>query len=318
MLEPFQLPFVQHGIVEILILAVAGGLIGTWIVLRGLAFYAHAVGTAAFPGLVLADGLGFAAVLGAGATAALVAIAVGLLARREGARDRYDSLTALVLVAALALGVILASAVFHSASNVETLLFGSLLLVDSGDLAFAAAATAIVLAAAFVLEQRWLAAGFDPGSARGLGARSSLPDGVLLALVALVAVAALSALGALLATAILVVPAATTRLVFTRLRSWQLATVGLVAAEGVAGLWLSVQTNAPPGAAIAVLAGAVFALVALGRVARQHRRAMVAVASAAVLAGLTAAGCGTGSDDAGPGQVKVIATTTQIGDFARA
>ena len=56
MLEPFQLPFVQHGIVEVLILAVAGGLIGTWIVLRGLAFYAHAVGTAAFPGLVLADG----------------------------------------------------------------------------------------------------------------------------------------------------------------------------------------------------------------------------------------------------------------------
>ena len=317
MLEPFQLPFVQHGIVEVLILAVAGGIIGTWIVLRGLAFYAHAVGTAAFPGLVLADGLGFAAVLGAGATAALVAIAVGLLARREGARDRYDSLTALVLVAALALGVILASDVFHSAGNVETLLFGSLLLVDSGDLVFAAVATAIVLAGAFVLEQRWLAAGFDPGSARGLGARSALPDGVLLALVALVAVAALSTLGALLATAILVVPAATTRLVLTRMRSWQLATVALVAAEGIAGLWLSVQTNAPPGAAIAVLAGGVFALVAVVRVALQHRRTAVAVAGAALLAAL-AAGCGSGSGgDAGPGQVKVIATTTQIGDFAR-
>ena len=317
MLEPFQLPFVQRGMVEVLILAVGAGLIGTWIVLRGLAFYAHAVGTAAFPGLVLADGLGFGALLGAGGTAALVALAVGFLARREGARDRYDSLTALVLVAALALGVILASDVFHSAGNVETLLFGSLLLVDSGDLVFAAVATAIVLAGAFVLEQRWLAAGFDPGSARGLGARSALPDGVLLALVALVAVAALSTLGALLATAILVVPAATTRLVLTRMRSWQLATVGLVAAEGIAGLWLSVQTNAPPGAAIAVLAGGVFALVAVARVALQHRRTAVAVAGAALLAAL-AAGCGSGSGgDAGPGQVKVIATTTQIGDFAR-
>ena len=317
MLEPFQLPFVQRGMVEVLILAVGAGLIGTWIVLRGLAFYAHAVGTAAFPGLVLADGLGFGALLGAGGTAALVALAVGLLSRREGARDRYDSLTALVLVAALALGVILASDVFHSAGNVETLLFGSLLLVDSGDLVFAAVATAIVLAGAFVLEQRWLAAGFDPGSARGLGARSALPDGVLLALVALVAVAALSTLGALLATAILVVPAATTRLVFTRMRSWQLATVALVAAEGIAGLWLSVQSNAPPGAAIAVLAGGVFALVAVARVALQHRQTAVAVAGAALLAAL-AAGCGSGSGgDAGPGQVKVIATTTQIGDFAR-
>jgi zinc/manganese transport system substrate-binding protein len=315
-LEPFQLPFVQRGIVEVLILAVGAGLIGTWIVLRGLAFYAHAVGTAAFPGLVLADGLGFGALLGAGGTAALVALAVGYLARREGARDRYDSLTALVLVAALALGVILASDVFHSGSNVETLLFGSLLLVDGGDLAFAAVATAIVLAGALVLEQRWLAAGFDPSAARGLGARSALPDGFLLALVGLVAVAALSTLGALLATAILVVPAATTRLLFTRLRSWQLATVALVAAEGVVGLWLSVQTNAPPGAAIAVLAGGVFAAVAIVRVVRQHRRTAVAVAAAALLVALSA-GCGH-SSSAGPGQAKVIATTTQIGDFARA
>src|SRR5215207_197728 len=209
MLDPFTLPFVQRGVVEVVVLALAAGLIGTWIVLRGLAFFSHAVGTAAFPGLVLADGLGFSAHVGAAGAAA-----VGWLARHE--RERYDSLTALVLVAALALGVVLASDVFHSGSNVETLLFGSLLVVDSGDIAFAAGAALAVLAGAFVLEQRWLATGFDPGAARSLGARSALPDGLLLALVALVAVAALSTLGALLATAVLVVPAATTRLVCSR------------------------------------------------------------------------------------------------------
>ena len=316
MLEPFQLPFVQHGIVEVLILAVAGGLIGTWIVLRGLAFYAHAVGTAAFPGLVLAEGLGFAAVLGAGATAALVAVAVGLLARREGARDRYDSLTALVLVAALAVGVILASDVFHSAGSVESLLFGSLLLVDSGDYAFAAVSAVFVVAGGFVLEQRWLATGFDPGSARALGARSALPDIVLLALVALVGVAALSTLGALLATALLVVPAATTRLLCSRLRPWQLATVALVAVEGVAGLWLSVEVNAPPGPAIAVLAGGVFAAVAAGRVLAARRPAAAALGAAALA--LLASGCATNGAGAAPGQAKVVAATTQIGDFARA
>jgi ABC-type Zn uptake system ZnuABC Zn-binding protein ZnuA/ABC-type Mn2+/Zn2+ transport system permease subunit len=308
MLEPFQLPFVQRGIVEVLVLAVAGGLIGTWIVLRGLAFYAHAVGTAAFPGLVLADGLGFSALVGAGASAALVAVAVGILARREGAHDRYDTLTALVLVAALALGVILASDVFHSGSSVETLLFGSLLLVDNGDVVFAAVAAVVVVLGTGVLEQRWLATGFDPSAARALGARSALPDTVLLALVALVAVAALSTLGALLATALLVVPAATTRLVCTRLRSWQLATVALVAVEGVAGLWLSVQVNAPPGPAIAVLAGGVFVLVAL------RRTLLVPAAAAALLV----AGCGVDTGSAGRGQIKVVATTTQIGDFARA
>jgi ABC-type Mn2+/Zn2+ transport system permease subunit len=117
-----------------------------------------------------------------------------------------------------------------------------------------------------LLGQRWLAMGFDPGSARALGVRSALPDIALLGVIALLAVSALATLGSLLATALLVVPAATTRLLVTRLRPWQLATVGLVAAEGVAGLWLALQFNAPPGATIAVLSGAVFTLVALSRV----------------------------------------------------
>ncbi len=268
MLDPFTLPFVQRGIVEVAVLALAAGLIGTWIVLRGLAFFSHAVGTAAFPGLVLADGLGFSAHLGAAGTAALVAAGVGWLARHE--RDRYDSLTALVLVAALALGVILASDVFHSGASVETLLFGSLLAIDGGDIAWAAGAGVVVLAATYAVGPRWTATGFDPSAARALGLRSSLPDTALLALVALVAVASLSAVGALLATALLVVPAATTRLVCDRMRTWQLATVALTLVEGVLGLWLSVQLNAPPGPAIAVLGGGVFALVAVGS---QRRRA---------------------------------------------
>jgi ABC-type Zn uptake system ZnuABC Zn-binding protein ZnuA/ABC-type Mn2+/Zn2+ transport system permease subunit len=312
MLDPFTLPFVQRGIVEVAVLAVGAGLIGTWIVLRGLAFFSHAVGTAAFPGLVLADGLGFSAHLGAAGTAAIVAAAVGWLARHE--RDRYDSLTALVLVAALAAGVILASDVFHSGANVETLLFGSLLTIDGGDIAWAVGAGVLVLAATYAVGPRWTATGFDPSAARALGLRSSLPDTALLALVALVAVAALSAVGALLATALLVVPAATTRLVCDRLRTWQLATVALTALEGVLGLWLSVQLNAPPGPAIAVLGGGVFAVVALARsIGARRAAALAAAAGAAALL----AGCGdqtTGPSDG----VRVVATTTQLGDFARA
>src|SRR3954452_378796 len=172
MLDPFALPFVQRGVVEVAVLSLAAGLIGTWIVLRGLAFFSHAVGTAAFPGLVLADGLGFSAHLGAAATAALIAAAVGWLARHE--RERYDSLTALVLVAALALGVILASDVFHSGSSVETLLFGSLLAIGDRDLVLAAATSVAAVVATAALGRRWLAAGFDPGTARALGLRSGL------------------------------------------------------------------------------------------------------------------------------------------------
>jgi zinc/manganese transport system substrate-binding protein len=311
-LHAFWLPFVQRGVVEVAVLALAAGLIGTWIVLRGLAFFSHAVGTAAFPGLVLADGLGFSAHLGAAGTAALVATAVGWLARHE--RERYDSLTALVLVAALALGVILASDVFHSGSSVETLLFGSLLVIDRSDIAWAAGAGVAVLVATFAVGPRWTATGFDPDAARSLGVRSGLPDAALLALVALVAVAALSAVGALLATALLVLPAATTRLVCDRLVPWQAVTVVVAAAEGIVGLWLSVELNAPPGPAIAVLAGGVFAVVAVWRAVGVRRSAALA-AGAALL--LTVAGCGGDSAD-GRGGVRAVVTTTQLGDITRA
>jgi manganese/iron transport system permease protein len=265
---PFDLPFVQRAVVEIVLLAIGSGILGTWIVLRGLSFYAHAVGTAAFPGLVLADGLGFSPLLGALATAGIVAIGVTAIANRGQAE--YDSATALVLVGALAAGVILASDVFHSQGSVERLLFGSLLLVDRTDQVVAAVVGVAVVIVGAVLGRRWLASGFDRDSARALGARSALPDLLLLALVAASAVAALDAIGALLATALLVVPAATTRLLVDRLRTWQLATIALVIVEGVAGLWLSVELNAPPGATIAVVGGVVFALAAGARAARTH------------------------------------------------
>src|SRR2546421_430228 len=164
MLAPFHYAFVQRGALDVLLLSVGAGLLGTWIVLRGLAFYSHAVGTAAFPGLVAAEGLALPAPVGAAVAAAAFGLGVERLAREK--RSGSDSATALVLVGALALGVILASDVFHSGSNVETLLFGSLLLIGHGDLALAGAASACVLVGSAVLGRRWLAVGFDRDTAR--------------------------------------------------------------------------------------------------------------------------------------------------------
>jgi zinc/manganese transport system substrate-binding protein len=316
MLEPFELEFVQRGLVEILLLSVGAGLLGTWIVLRGLSFFSHAVGTAAFPGLVLADGLGFAAPLGAFAAALLFTGALERLAR--GRRSDYDSLTAIVLVGALALGVILASDVFYSGSNIESLLFGSLLLIGPRDVVLAAIGSALALAATFSLGHSWLATGFDREGARSLGLRSPVPDAVLLLLVALVVVAALSAVGALLATALVVMPAATVRLWTDRIATWQAGSVALTAVLGTIGLWLSVKTDAPPGATIAVLAGGTFALSALARAAglrRVHGR--VAIAAAGGLLALALTGCAATSAGSG-GKPVAVATTTQIGDWVRA
>jgi zinc/manganese transport system substrate-binding protein len=314
-LDPFQLEFVQRGVLEVLLLSGAAGLLGTWIVMRGLSFYAHAVGTAAFPGLVLADGLGFSAPLGAFAAALVFAFGVERLARRP--RAGYDSLTALVLVAALAGGVVLASDVFQSGGNVDSLLFGSLLLTGTRDLVLAGAASAAAIAATFALGPRWLARGFDPAAARAMGLRSQWPDALLLVLIAFAVVASLTAIGALLATALFVVPAATVRLWTQRLPVWQLASVALAAAQGIAGLWLSVELNTPPGPTVAVLGGALFAASLVWHRIAAGVRGRIALAGTAVVLALVLSACGGNSspESAGP---DVVATTTQIGDWARA
>jgi ABC-type Zn uptake system ZnuABC Zn-binding protein ZnuA/ABC-type Mn2+/Zn2+ transport system permease subunit len=265
------------------------------------------VATASFPGLVLADGLGAPALTGALGAAFVFALCMEGIGR---ARDTgEDSVAGLVLTGALALGVILASDVFHSASSVESLLFGSLLAIGRGDQAVAAGTSLLVVGLALPLARPWLATGFEAEDARALGLRSRVPELVLLGLVALSVVAALAATGALLVAALFVVPAATVRLVTRRVSTLQLGAVALAAVEGVAGLWLSVEANVPPGAAIAVLAGSVFALVAAARLTVARRTAALALATLAL------AGCGVSSG--GSHGLDVVATTTQIGDWAR-
>ena len=123
----------------------------------------------------------------------------------------------------------------------------------------------------------------------------------MLILVAVAVVASLDALGALLVSALFVLPAATARLWTRTLLSWQVASVALAAVEGTLGLWLAFETNVPPGAAIAVIGGAVFAVAALPR-------SVPALAVAALLL----AGAARGGN-----RPAVVATTTEIGDWAR-
>jgi manganese/iron transport system permease protein len=256
---PFDLPFMQRALVEALLLAGLAGVLGSWIVLRRIAFFTHGVGTAAFPGLVVAVPAGVAPQVTGLAAALVYAGGVEWLARTR--RVATDAATGLVLVAALALGVILASDVFETGAGVDRLLFGSLIGLRDRDLWLTAAALAGALALHVTLRRSWLAQGFDPGTARALGLRPVVADRLLLVAVAVAAVVALDAVGALLVTAVLVIPAATVRLVAPSVASLQAGTVALAAVESVAGLWLAYALDIGPGPAIAVLGGTVFAIV---------------------------------------------------------
>ena len=256
-----ELPFTRTAIAELVLLAVSGGLLGAFVVLRRLAFFAHAVGTATFPGLVVADATGFSATLAG--LAAAVGYAGGVERAGRFGRDPGDAATGLLLVAALGGGVILASDVFESGAAVDRLLFGTAIGLDGGDLALSGAAAALAVTGTGLFGRAWTAVGFDPEAAGALGVPARRTDLLLLGLIAVAAVAALPAVGALLVTSLFVVPAAIARLFARDVPRLLLGSVCVAAALGAVGLYLSIWLDVPPGPAVAVLGAAVYAACAL-------------------------------------------------------
>ena len=266
-LDLADLPFLREALLELVLLAVTGGVLGAWIVLRQLAFFSHAAGSATFPGLVAADASGVTPIIAGIAIALGYAGAVqgtterrGTPVRGEGTGREHGEATALLLVAALATGVILASDVFESGAVVDRLLFGTLLGLDTADVLLSAAVAALATAGALTLGRTWSAVGFDPDGARALGLSTARADLLLLALVAVAAVAAIPAVGALLVTAIYVLPAAAARMLTGSVRGLVACALALALAEGVAGLYLAYWLDVPAGPPVAVL-GALVSLV---------------------------------------------------------
>ena len=270
-LDLLDLPFLRDALLELVLLAVAGGVLGAALVLRRLAFFTHAVGSATFPGLVAADASGVSPTL------AGLAVALGYAGgvERAGRAGREPgTATALLLVAALAVGVILASDVFESGAAVDRLLFGTILGLDTVDLALSAAAAALAAAGALALGHTWAAVAFDPDGAGALGVPAALADFLLLALVSVAAVAAIPAVGALLVTAIYVLPAASARLLTGSVSGLIALALALALAEGVVGLYLAYWLDVPPGPPVAVLGATTYALLAAARGAAHARSAL--------------------------------------------
>jgi ABC-type Mn2+/Zn2+ transport system permease subunit len=261
-LDLADISFLREALFELVLLAAAGGLLSAWVVLRRLAFFSHAVGSATFPGLVVADATGFSPLL------AGLAVALGYAGgvERVGRAGREPGeATALLLVAALAGGVILASDVFDSGAAVDRLLFGTLLAIGPGDLALSAATAALVALATLALGRTWAAIAFDPDAAPALGLPAARADFVLLALVAVAAVAAIPAVGALLVAAIYVLPGASARLLARTIPGLLAWSAALALAQGLLGLYAAYWLDLPPGPPVAVIGSLSYALIAVLR-----------------------------------------------------
>jgi ABC-type Mn2+/Zn2+ transport system permease subunit len=259
--EPFAEPISRRAFAEVVLLGIAGGALGCWIVFYELAYGAESLAHSLFPGLVAAALLGIPLLVGGAAGIVVAAVAIALASRVPSIGR--DTAVAVVITGLFGLGVLMALSA-SSPPGVQELLFGDVLGVSDLDLALAAGMVAVVLAALRLLHTRLLAVGFDRASAAPLGASPFLADTALLLLLALAVLVSVQGLGNLLVVAVLVGPAATARLLTRRMAPMMAlaAVVGVLAGAG--GLYLSYYASTAAGASIAGVIVGAYLLVSAG------------------------------------------------------
>lgn len=272
MLEPLQQPFMQRALAEVVLVGVAGGALGCWVVHYGFAYAAESLAHSLFPGLVVAAIAGVPLLLGAAPAALLAALAIALAA--SVARVGRGAAVAVVVTTMFGLGVLLALSP-RSPPGIDSLLFGDVFGVGDGDLLAAGLLVLLVGVSLHLLHARLLAVGFDRAAARALGVSPAFVEVALLALLAVATVVAVQGLGNLLVVAVFVAPAAAARLLSDRMVPQLGIAAALAALAGIAGLYLSYYAGTAGGASVALALVAAY-LLALPLGALRRRRSAIA------------------------------------------
>ncbi|QPZ38602.1 zinc ABC transporter permease AztB [Paramicrobacterium chengjingii] len=270
LIDPLTADFVVRAAVGGLLVAAICGVVGTWVVIRGMAFLGEAIGHGMLPGVALASLLGFPLVAGAAVSAIAMSTAIGLLQRRG--RLSYDTSIGLLFVGMLSLGVIIVSHSRTFATDATAMLFGDILAIGAGDIAILAVALAATLVVAGVLHRAFVVAAFDGRIATTLGLAPQVAHGALVGLVTLAVVASYQAVGSLLVVGLLIAPAVAARVWADRIPAIMALAAAVGAVAVLTGLLLSWHFGTAAGASIALSAIVLAAASSLARTAAERLR----------------------------------------------
>jgi ABC-type Mn2+/Zn2+ transport system permease subunit len=259
--EPLTHAFMRNAFAAIVLVGVICGVIGVFVTLRGLAFMGDAMAHAVFPGVVVTYVVGGNVLFGAIVAATIVSLAIGAVT--QSGLLRNDTAIGVFFVGAFALGVAVISTQRSYARDVTSLLFGSILGVSQSDLLITAGVGAAVLAALWLFRRELVTLSFDRIFARSQGLNLWRWDQLFLLLLSLTIVISLQTVGNVLVLAMLVTPAATARMLTTRLVPMLAVSALVGAVSGIAGLSISYYQGVSSGASIVLVATAIFVLVFL-------------------------------------------------------
>ena len=262
LIDAFEPTFMQRALIGGLVAVVATSLVGTWVVLRGLAFLGDALAHGVIPGIALAVLWGFSPIIGAFVAALVMSGFVSLVSNRTDVRE--DTAIGLLFVGMLSLGIVIVSRARSFSTEVTALLFGDVLGVTRSDINAQLIATIVVVITTVALYRPFMALTFNRDKAHTLGMYPSLAHAALLSLLALSIVASFQAIGTLLVFGLLVGPPATATLLVRRVPAIMLVSILLGSLAVVGGLLISFHYGTAGGATIAGLSVAEFFVALAG------------------------------------------------------
>ena len=261
LLDPLSFGFILRGLIAAVLVGIVCPVIGTYVVLRGMAFFGDALAHTILPGVVVAFLLGWPLALGALAMGILTALGIGALSGQGLIKE--DTAIGVIFAGAFALGVAMLSMTGNYSIDLAHFLFGNLLGVSAADLWIIAILGSIVLGSIFLFYKEFLVLSFDPTLAVTLRLPTVFLRYLLLTLIAVTVVVALEVVGITLVVAMLVTPAAAASLLTRRLQSMMLAAAAIGTFAAIVGLYASFYLNVASGPAVVLVATGIFALVFL-------------------------------------------------------
>lgn len=256
LLQPLTYEFMQRALIAALLIGAISGVIGCFIIVRGMSFFGDALSHSILPGVAVA--YIFKADLFLGGLVAGVATALGIGWLTGRGRLREDTAIGVVFVGMFALGIVIISSASSYSVDLTHILFGNVLGVRPSDLLVMAGCGVVVIGTIVLFYKELLAQSFDPTLMQTLRLPGEALRLLLLVLIAITIVASLQTVGIALMLAMLITPAATAQLLVKRMHQMMLiaSVIGMI--SGIVGLYLSWHLDVASGAAIVLTSTALF------------------------------------------------------------